>query len=285
MIRHVTVNARDPYALATFWAAALGGRLQDDDVPGDPAALVTSAGPPLLFEQAEGRQTHLDLVPDLPRAQEVERLLALGATVLHDRTRPDGSGWVVLADPEGNPFCVERSGPERGDPPPRDTGLRQFPDVHAADERTTLTGLLEWYREGVLRKVEGMSGATSSPLRSGTSVAGLVNHLAYVEDVWATVRLAGQPLPEPWASAPFDDDPDWDFHSPTDLAGPVAVYRAATERTRAVAATRGLDDTAVDDQGRTVSLRFVLVHLLEETARHLGHLDVLRELADGTTGE
>jgi hypothetical protein len=65
----------------------------------------------------------------------------------------------------------------------------------------------------------------------------------------------------------------------------VALYRTACERSRAVTAARALDDTFVDGRGRTVSLRFVLLHLVEETARHLGHLDVLRELADGSTGE
>ncbi|MCU1693258.1 MAG: hypothetical protein JWM64_2349 [Frankiales bacterium] len=288
MIRHVTVNARDPHALATFWAAALDGRLQDDDLPGDPEALVTSrSGPPLLFVQADGRHTHLDLQPDLPRAHEVDRLLALGATLVDDQTRPDGTGWVVLADPEGNPFCVERSAAERGLPGPHDTGERDYPRVHTAGEREALTALLDWYREGVLAKVEGMTDADAlaSPLRSGTSAAGLVKHLAYVEDAWATERLAGQPAPEPWAGAPFDDDPDWEFHSPVDLAEPVALYRAACARTRAVTEQRALDDTAVDEGGRTISLRFVLLHLLEETARHLGHLDVLRELADGVTGE
>ena len=65
----------------------------------------------------------------------------------------------------------------------------------------------------------------------------------------------------------------------------MALYRAACNRSRAVAAEYGLDDTAVDQRGRTFSLRFVYLHMVEETARHLGHLDVLRELADGSTGE
>ena len=118
-IRHVTVHCLDPWELAGFWARVLGGRRQDDDAPGDPSVLVTHAGPPVLFEQATevgpapGRW-HLDLQPDTTRAAEVARLLELGATLLHDRTRPDGSGWVVLADPEGNALCVERSAAEQG---------------------------------------------------------------------------------------------------------------------------------------------------------------------------
>ena len=291
--RHITFDALDPFATATFWAQVVGGRTADDDLPGDPAALVTSAGPPLLFEQVPDAKTvknrvHLDLQPDTTRDEEVQRLLGLGASLVADRRRPDGTGWVVLADPEGNELCVERSAAERGQAPV-DSGPRPMPPVHAADERTMLEGLLEWYREGVLRKVEGLSqaDATSSPVRSGTTVAGLVKHLALVEDSWTTHRFAQQPRREPWASAPWDDDPDWEFHSAGDepLEDSVALYRAACERSRVVAAQHALDDTAVDERGRELSLRFVYLHMVEETARHLGHLDVLCELADGRTGE
>jgi predicted enzyme related to lactoylglutathione lyase len=291
-VHHVTFDALDPYALGTFWAQAVGGRVQDDDEPGDPAVLVTYGGTPLLFEQVPDGKTvknrvHLDLVPELPRAQEVERLLALGATVLHDRTRPDGSGWVVMADPEGNELCVERSRAERGETGV-DTGEREFPALHAADERTMLDAMLDWYRDGVVAKVDGMAQHdATSPLRSGTTAAGVVKHLAFVEDHWCTRVVAGQPIPEPWASAPFDDDPDWEFHSASGepLADSVALYREACARSRVATAGTDLDSTTVQASGRVVSLRFVLLHLVEETARHLGHLDVLRELADGSTGE
>ncbi len=292
-VRHVTFASLDPYALGTFWAQALGGRVDPDDEPGDPSVLVTSAGPPLLFEQVDDaaapRRMHLDLQPGTSRAQEVQRLVALGATVLHDRVQPDGAGWVVLADPEGNELCVERSTVERGQPGPVDTGERAMPAVRSADERTMLTGMLDWYREGVLAKIADLPQpeAGTSPLRSGTTIAGLVKHLAYVEDHWFSHGLAQQPLPEPWAGAPFDDDPDWEFHSAGDepLEDTAALYRQACARSREVTAARSLDDTAQDRQGRAFSLRFVLLHLVEETARHLGHLDVLRELADGRTGE
>ena len=164
-----------------------------------------------------------------------------------------------------------------------------MPAIHTADERAMLTGMLDWYRAGVLAKVDrmGQSDATSSPLRSGTTAAGLVKHLALVEDNWVTHGLAAQPEPEPWASAPFDADPDWEFHSANaePLADSVAIYRSACERSRQVTRALSLDDTGVNKRGREFSLRFVLLHLIEETARHLGHLDVLRELADGQTGE
>jgi predicted enzyme related to lactoylglutathione lyase/uncharacterized damage-inducible protein DinB len=289
-VSHITFDARDPYEIAGFWAAVLGGRRQDDDVPGDPSVLVTHAGTPLLFEQVPDGKTgknrvHLDLAPDRPRAEEVQRLVALGATVVADHTRPDGSGWVVLTDPEGNELCVERSAAERGTPPRND---RPLPPIRTADEPTMLTAMLDWYRDGVVGKVAGMrqEDATSTPLPSGTTAAGLVKHLAFVEDHWFTRVLAQQPLPSPWAQAPFDADPDWEFHSAAlePLADSVALYEQACERSRTVTRAMELDHVAVDERGREHSLRFVLLHMIEETARHLGHLDLLRELADGATG-
>ncbi|MEU3608319.1 VOC family protein [Streptomyces sp. NPDC035033] len=119
LVRHVTIDCADAYVLAGFWAKVLDGRLSDDDHPGDPEAVVESAGADLLFIQVpEGKtvknRIHLDLQPqDRTRDEEVERLLALGATLVGDHRRPDGTGWATLADPEGNEFCVERSKAER----------------------------------------------------------------------------------------------------------------------------------------------------------------------------
>ncbi|MBV6700853.1 VOC family protein [Kitasatospora aureofaciens] len=118
LVRHVTIDCADPHALASFWAQALDGTLGEDDNPGDEEALVESAGAALLFIRVpDGKsvknRVHLDLQPQGPREEEVDRLLALGATMLADRRTPDGRGWVTLADPEGNEFCVERSQAER----------------------------------------------------------------------------------------------------------------------------------------------------------------------------
>ncbi|MEV6115255.1 VOC family protein [Streptomyces sp. NPDC052109] len=119
LIRHVTIDCADPYALAGFWARALDGSLADDDLAGDPEASVTSASAALLFVRVDDRKAvknrvHLDLQPqDRTRDEEVERLLSLGATLQGDHRRPDGSGWVTLHDPEGNEFCVERGAAER----------------------------------------------------------------------------------------------------------------------------------------------------------------------------
>ncbi|WP_318198703.1 VOC family protein [Streptomyces sp. MCL20-2] len=118
-VRHITIDCSDAYALGTFWAQALGARISDEDLPGDPEALVETPGAAILFVQVdEPKQTknrvHLDIQPhDRSRDEEVERLLALGATLVGDHRRPNGRGWATLADPEGNEFCVECSAAER----------------------------------------------------------------------------------------------------------------------------------------------------------------------------
>jgi catechol 2,3-dioxygenase-like lactoylglutathione lyase family enzyme len=121
--RNVTFDCADPYALATFWSRVTGYKEDPDNpnAPGDPEGLLVGPDgqPNLLFIAVPEAKTvknrvHLDLEPDdRTRDQEVERLLGMGATLVDDQRRPDGRGWVVLADPEGNEFCVERSAAER----------------------------------------------------------------------------------------------------------------------------------------------------------------------------
>ncbi|MCB5907818.1 VOC family protein [Streptomyces pinistramenti] len=119
LVRHVTINSSDAYRLAAFWAKVLDGTFAPDDLPGDPEITVRSAGAELLFVTVpdgtpEKSGVHLDLQPqDGSRDEEVERLLALGATLVADHRRSDGTGWATLADIEGNAFCVERSAAER----------------------------------------------------------------------------------------------------------------------------------------------------------------------------
>ncbi|MGW1721992.1 VOC family protein [Streptomyces sp. NPDC002306] len=118
-IRHTTIDCADAYALARFWSQVLGSPLHADDHPGDPEAQIEDAG--LLFVTVPDAKTvknrvHLDLQPqDRTRDEEVERLLTIGAKLVDDRRDEDGTGWAVLADPEGNEFCVERSAAERAD--------------------------------------------------------------------------------------------------------------------------------------------------------------------------
>jgi uncharacterized damage-inducible protein DinB len=171
-----------------------------------------------------------------------------------------------------------------------DTGERPFPPVRSSDERTMLTGMLDWYREGVVHKVLGLTDdhARAQPGPSDTSMAGLVKHLALVEDAWFA-RFLGLPFPEPWTDVDWDADPNWEFRTAREqpLAEVVALYETACAHSREVTAAHELDEVATepDPDRADFSLRWVLLHLLEETARHLGHLDLLREHLDGTTGE
>jgi len=115
-ISHISFDAADAYAQSLFWAQVLGfaGDPADPNEPGHEECLIMSPdrGERVLFITVPDRKqvknrVHLDLRPaDRSREQEVERLVALGATRLGDFVRPDGSGWITLADPEGNEFCV-----------------------------------------------------------------------------------------------------------------------------------------------------------------------------------
>jgi catechol 2,3-dioxygenase-like lactoylglutathione lyase family enzyme len=124
VVAHITVGCRDPFGLAQFWSAVTGGPMADDDEPEDDEASVElTEGPILLFvrtpdEKLVRNRVHLDLRPAAgTRDEEVTRMLGIGATLVDDRRTPDGKGWAVLADPEGNEFCVERSAAERAAEP------------------------------------------------------------------------------------------------------------------------------------------------------------------------
>jgi len=298
-IRHVTIDCRDPYSLSTFWAAVLGFVDEPDNPnhPDDPEAVIVDPlgrHPGLLFvpvpeAKPSKNRIHFDLVPTRARDVTVDEVLELGATLVADHRRDDGTGWAVLADPEGNEFCIERSNAERGIVAPTVGADVPFAKgTQTAGEVQLLTDMLEWYRAAVVRKVSGIteSNAHRSPVASGTTIAGLLKHLALVEDSWFTDRFAGAPEQEPWASAPWDDDADWEFHSSaTDsVADLVALYEQACERSRRVAAGHDLGERATNSPFE-FNLRFAIVHLIAETARHVGHIDILREFLDGTMGE
>ncbi|HEV3382903.1 MAG TPA: DinB family protein [Trebonia sp.] len=169
--------------------------------------------------------------------------------------------------------------------------MRQFPETHAT-ERDALAQYLDYQRETILLKAEGLDKeqfAQTIPT-SALTIAGILYHLALVEESWMEERFAGLPQREPWEDVDWDADPDWEFRTAATL-DPDEVrqrYRDACERSRAVAATAGsLDQVAVRpfDGDKYFTLRFVLLHLIEETARHAGHADLLREAIDGTVGE
>jgi catechol 2,3-dioxygenase-like lactoylglutathione lyase family enzyme len=126
-ISHTTFDARDACAQSVWWADVLGYREDPDDPnrPGDEECMIYSPDGShrvLFIDVPEAKvvknRAHFDLEPtDRTRDAEVTRLVGLGATQLADHRRPDGSGWVTLADPEGNEFCVLRSRAERQTPP------------------------------------------------------------------------------------------------------------------------------------------------------------------------
>ncbi|MGW6026970.1 VOC family protein [Streptomyces sp. NPDC055099] len=119
VLQNVAIDCADAYELARFWSAVTGRPQHPEDKPGDRTAEVLLAeGPVLYFNQVPEAKTiknrfHLCLRPETSREQEMERLLSLGATLVTDHRNPDGSGWAVLADPEGNEFCVLRSESDR----------------------------------------------------------------------------------------------------------------------------------------------------------------------------
>ena len=122
-ISHTSFDSRDAYAMSVFWSEVLGFAQDPDDpnLPGHEECMIFSAdgAQRLLFIEVPDakrvkNRLHLDLVPaEGTRDEELARLLHLGARTVDDLRRPDGSGWVVLADPEGNEFCILRSDAER----------------------------------------------------------------------------------------------------------------------------------------------------------------------------
>lgn len=147
-----------------------------------------------------------------------------------------------------------------------------------ADERTTLLALLNYQRESVVAKVQDLDAdaATAVSAPSGTTLLWLVQHLATAETLWIVHRFLGEP--------PHPSDPGAAPMGTVEHA--VAEYRRAAQRTDAtVAAADDMDRLCVTTGTESpVTLRWVLAHLLEETARHAGHADILRELTDGQTG-
>lgn len=115
VLQNVAIDCADAYELASFWSEVTGCRLHPEDRPGDlETEVMLPGGPVLYFNQVPEPKTvknrvHLCLRPETSREEEVERLLGLGATLVADHRKRDGSGWAILADPEGNEFCVLRS--------------------------------------------------------------------------------------------------------------------------------------------------------------------------------
>ncbi len=173
---------------------------------------------------------------------------------------------------------------------------RPEPPQHAR-EGATLVGFLDYHRATLEWRCRGLDDEQLRTTLHPTSMtlAGMLKHLALVEDDWLTANVGEQSMPEPWASVDWADDWDWDWHSAAQDSGAElrGLWQASVGRSRAVVQSRldedpqgALDRSYSAFGGRgNVSMRWVLVHMIEEYARHNGHADLLRESIDGETGE
>ena len=169
---------------------------------------------------------------------------------------------------------------------------------NSGTETEILLGFLAWHRDTLRLKTQGLDarqlGQRLPP--SEMTLGGLLKHLAYVEDWWFNQVFAGNPEPEPWAGADWSADSDWEWHSaagdtPEQLRELLDDTIAVSETilSEALAAPEGLSAHASMPNRRApdrpFNLRWIVVHLIEEYARHNGHADLLREAIDGQTGD
>jgi len=168
---------------------------------------------------------------------------------------------------------------------------KRIDDIPATfDERTVLTTMLDYVRDTVHHKCEGLSDedARKAPLPGSplTTIAGLVSHLRWVEYSWIELRLLGGEVDiAPWT----DEDPDGEMRVALEipLSQLLTEYRDSCARYRDLVRDLDLDTPTKGTltwRDEPLTLRWILYHLIEETARHNGHIDILREMADGVTG-
>jgi uncharacterized damage-inducible protein DinB len=160
------------------------------------------------------------------------------------------------------------------------------------NELDTLTLFLDYYRAVVVDKASGLSPEDlNRRLEPSTlTLGGIVHHLALVEHWWFHECFTGSDAAAPWDGASWDDDPDWDFTIASTLEPQTIFdrYQRQCERSREVVeAADDLDQLSVraGRAGQAWSLRWILIHMIEETARHAGHMDLIRESIDGATGD
>jgi uncharacterized damage-inducible protein DinB len=149
-------------------------------------------------------------------------------------------------------------------------------------EREMLTGFLDWYRAVVKRKVADLSLQDASRIMTptGLSPLGIVKHLAYAERGWFKARFAAE-------EEKVDPDAVFRIEPGDTVASVLAFYRDSVTESRRIAAGASLEAISKSESPTYgfVSMRWILVHMLEETARHAGHLDLMREQIDGKTGD
>lgn len=165
----------------------------------------------------------------------------------------------------------------------------------AGDETATLLGSLERQRATLAWKCGGLdaAGLRATHAPSSITLGGLLKHLALVEDDMFSRLLLGRDPGPPWDAVDWAADPDWDWHSATEDTPEqlLTLWQDAVARSRSVV-TRALADAGLEQLGRhttpdgeSPNLRRILIDLIEEYARHVGHADLIRESVDGLTGE
>jgi uncharacterized damage-inducible protein DinB len=172
------------------------------------------------------------------------------------------------------------------------TTVAHKPDRELADPKELLLGFLDYYRSVIIRKVEGLSDAElrASRLPSGWTPLELLKHLVYMERRWLRWGFCAEQLPDPRGDE--DESGRWHAGSRDTVAGLIAALYAAGEETRAIVTAAELDSLSAlggrfsdSDPRPRPTLAWILIYVLQEYARHAGHLDVARELVDGSTGE
>jgi hypothetical protein len=157
--------------------------------------------------------------------------------------------------------------------------------VATGSEREVLEAFLDFHRGVVVRKLSGVSGADARRrlVPSQTTLIGIVRHLAGVESDWFERRLGGADVPRRTGTGNAPDE-SWSVGEDKTIEDVIAEYHESCDRSREVAARFALEDSVPHPRLGRVSLRWIYVHMIEETARHAGHADILREQVDGASG-
>ncbi len=153
----------------------------------------------------------------------------------------------------------------------------------AASEHEMLDAFLEYCQDTILIKIDGVSDADlrRPMVPSGTSLLGIVKHLAYVHRWWFRIVFEGEELEVPWTQD--DPDADWRIEPHETTAEVVELYRDEVAHSQAISARGSLDDVAQHPESQH-TLRWLLPYMIQEISRHNGHADILREMIDGVTG-
>lgn len=271
-------------ALAAFRAATVPAparlttdlqRLADDRRLGVPATVVCSEFSSEMLVDWMGR--------DLAPVREMARLRHIDYVDL-----PTGH-WPQLTRPEDLATVIV----ERAYEPHIDEHGRVHPP--AGNEKATTIGFLEYQRATLEWKARGLTsaGLNSILAPSRLTLGGLLKHMAWVEDHWFSYWLHGRERSEPWNSVDWSADQDWEFTSSVDdtPAELLEMWKASVVRSRSLVAAAiaegglGYRAQRMGADGESVNLRWILLHMIEEYARHNGHADLLRESVDGETGE